>query len=151
VRNGEISEERAVNTEEITVGQLKRILRTATDEHTIPEAIEALAEADRRETEDLEHGARVTAYNEYIARRREREHEAVQGAYDEAKQEAIRSRPEIDRERLHVVAMEAADPERLRFEIREPTLSFEEWLDAGQPEIHEIRSAPTLKAKLPRT
>jgi histone H3/H4 len=55
---------RAVNTEEITVGQLKRILRTATDEATITEAIEELAEADRRETAALEHGARLTAYNE---------------------------------------------------------------------------------------
>jgi hypothetical protein len=139
-----------VNTEEITVGQLKRILRTATDEATITEAIEEVAEADRQETAALEHGARVTAYNEYIARRGEREHEAVQGAFTAAKEAVIAARP-ISREDAYMVGMEAADTERLRFEVREPLLTFEEWLDAGQPEIHEIRSARNLKAKITRT
>jgi hypothetical protein len=134
-----------LNTEEITVGQLKRILRTATDEATITEAIEELAEADRRETAALEHGARVTAYNEYIARRREREHEAVQGAFTAAKEAVIAARP-ISREDAYMVGKEAADTERLRFEVREPLLTFEEWSAEGEPAFHEIHSARNPKA-----
>jgi hypothetical protein len=129
-----------VSTTELTVGQLRLILATATDDDTIPEALSELAEAKRREAADIAHGARLTAYNEYVTRRRDREHEAVQGVYDEAKQAAIDAAP-ISRERAHLVAAEAADLERLRFEIREPCLEFQEWIDAGEPAVHQIGGA----------
>jgi hypothetical protein len=128
---------------EITVGELRRILAVASDEATIPEALEELAEAERRAEQDRAHGERQAAYQAYLARRREREHEAVQGTYDETKTSTIAAGP-VSRERLHVIAKEAADVERLRFEIREPRLEFEDWIDAGEPEVHEIRSANLL-------
>jgi hypothetical protein len=128
---------------EITVGELKRVLALASDDATIPEALEELAEADRRDDEALAHGERQGAYHAYLARRRER-YEAVQGAYHERKEATIAAGP-VSRERVHAVSAEAADRERSRFEIREPALSFEEWLDAGSPEIHEIRG---VRAKL---
>jgi hypothetical protein len=128
---------------ELTIGKLKRILRTASDDATIPQALAELADAERQEAEGIAHGARLTAYNEYVARRREREHEAVQGAYDKTKQETIDAGP-VSRERVHAVSGEAADLERLRFELREPALSFEEWIDAGQPAVHTIRGAVAL-------
>jgi hypothetical protein len=37
-----------------------------------------------------------------------------------------------------MVYKEAADLERLRFEIREPRLEFQEWVDAGRPDVHTI-------------
>jgi hypothetical protein len=40
-----------------------------------------------------------------------------------------------------MVYKEAADLERLRFEIREPRLEFQEWLGASQPAVHQIRGA----------
>jgi hypothetical protein len=50
-----------------------------------------------------------------------------------------------------MVYKEAADLERLRFEIREPRLEFQEWVDAGQPAVHQIRGARGLQAKLTGT
>lgn len=46
-----------------------------------------------------------------------------------------------------MVYKEAADLERLRFEVREPRLEFAEWVDAGMPGVHQIR-AKHLQAKL---
>ena len=37
-----------------------------------------------------------------------------------------------------MVYKEAADLERLRFEIREPRLEFQEWIEAGKPVVHQI-------------
>ena len=82
----------------------------------------------------------MTAYDEYVTRRCEREHKAVQGAYDEAKQAALDAGP-ISRERLHAVSMEAADLQRLRFEVAEPQREFQPWIDLGQPAVHTIRGA----------
>ena len=124
---------------------MRRILRTASDDATIGQALEQLEADDRREAVDLEQGARVAAYDEYVSRRREREHEAVQGAYDEAKQAAIHAGP-IDRDRLHMVSAEAADLERLRFEVREPLLPFEEWVVAGTPDVHQISVGGLVKS-----
>ena len=58
---------------EITMGELKRILRTADDDATIGEAVEQLAEARRREIDDLEHVDRMRLYEQYLERRRGRE------------------------------------------------------------------------------
>jgi hypothetical protein len=121
-----------MNTDNITVKQLRWILSHADNDATTGEALEEFADTKRREAEGIAHGAKLTAYSEYVTRRREREREAVQGAYDEAKQAAIAAAP-ISKERLHLESTEAADLERLRFEVREPQLTFEEWLDAGSP------------------
>jgi hypothetical protein len=40
-----------------------------------------------------------------------------------------------------VVSAEAADLARLCFEVAEPQLTFEEWLAAGSPGVHQIRGA----------
>jgi hypothetical protein len=80
----------------------------------------------------MAHGERVRAHSEYLERRRERERDRVQRAADAAKQAAIASGA-ISRDRAYVVYKEAADLERLRFEIREPCLEFQEWIDAGKP------------------
>src|SRR5215510_3547951 len=66
-----------MNTE-LTVRQLRWILANATDEATLPEALSELADAERLDAEAVEHGALLTAFNAYIARRRERETEQVQ-------------------------------------------------------------------------
>jgi hypothetical protein len=133
-----------VNTE-LTVGQLRRILRSAPDDATIAEGLEELATAERREAADMAHGVRLTAYNEYIAHRRERESEHVQQAADNAKQAAVAAGP-ISRDRAYMVYKEAADLERLRFEVREPHLEFQEWIDAGEPAVHQIRGLRDLQA-----
>jgi hypothetical protein len=130
---------------ELTVGELKWILLAADDDATLAEARRQLADVKRREAADLEHAARQRLYHQYLERRQEREHAAVQSAYSEAKQAALRTGP-ISRESLHVVAMEAADLERLRFEIREPRLAWEDWLDAGKPDVHRIKGAEHLPA-----
>ena len=125
-----------MNTE-LTVGQLRLILATATDDATIPEALSELAEAKRREADQIAHNDRQRAYFEYLERRREREREQVQRAAGEAKQAAIASGP-ISRDRAYMVYKEAADLERMRFEIREPRLEFQEWIEAGEPAVYQI-------------
>ena len=59
------------------------------------------------------------------------------------------SRRRCSREDALIVHKEAADLERLRFdEIFEPRLTFEEWVDAGQPAVHRTGDAPRrLKAR----
>jgi hypothetical protein len=113
------------------------ILTHATNDATIPEALAELADAERLEADATAHNDRQNAYFAYLERRREREREHVQRAADDAKQAAINSGP-ISRDRPYMVYKEAADLERLRFEIREPRLEFQEWVDAGRPDVHTI-------------
>jgi hypothetical protein len=127
---------------------LRRILRTAPDDATIAEGLEELADAERVEVESIEHGARFTAYNEYVARRRERESEQVQQTAADAKQAAIKAGP-ISPESAGVIFREAADLERLRFEVREPRLEFQEWIDAGKPAVHQIGRIRNLQTHRP--
>jgi hypothetical protein len=131
----------------LTVRQLRWILTHATDSATIPEALSELADDERREADAIAHNDRQRVYFEYLERRREREREHVQQAADDAKQAAIAAGP-ISRDRAYMVYKEAADLERLRFEIREPRLEFQEWIDAGKPAIHQIRGARATQAKL---
>ena len=58
--------------------------------------------------------------------------------------------PAHERMELGVLVDRAVDAneQALRFEIREPRLEFQEWLDAGQPAVHQIRGARGLQAKL---
>lgn len=125
-----------MNTE-LTVRELRWIVANASGDATIPEALSELADADRREADTIAHNERQRAYFEYLERRREREREQVQRAAGEAKQAAIASGP-ISRDRAYMVYKEAADLERMRFEIREPRLEFQEWIEAGEPVVHQI-------------
>jgi len=43
-----------------------------------------------------------------------------------------------------LVRREAADRERLRFDIVEPALEFQAWVEAGQPDVHRTGDAPRL-------
>ena len=101
---------------------------------------QALAAAKRQEVETIAHNERQRIYFEYLERRQEREREQVARAGEEAKRAAIAARP-ISRDNAYLVYKEAADLERLRFEIREPGLEFQEWIDAGQPAVHQTRVA----------
>jgi hypothetical protein len=105
------------------------ILTHATNDATIPEALAELADAERLEADATAHNDRQNAYFAYLERRREREREHVQRAADDAKQAAINSGP-ISRDRAYMVYKEAAD--------REPRLEFQEWVDAGRPDVHTI-------------
>ena len=64
---------------------------------------------------------------------------------DDAKRAAIAAGP-ISRDNAYRVYKEAADAERVRFEIREPRLEFQEWIDAGKPAVHEIGCIRDLQA-----
>jgi hypothetical protein len=134
-----------LNTE-LTVGQLRRILRTAPDDATIAEGLEELANAERCEAADMAHGVRLTAYNEYIAHRRERERDTSSRPPTTLNRPRLLLAP-ISRDRAYMVYKEAADLERLRFEIREPRLEFQEWIDAGKPAVHQIRGVRDLQAR----
>jgi hypothetical protein len=125
-----------MNTE-LTVGQLRWILAAASDDATIPQALSELAEAKRQDAEAIAHGERQRAYEEYLKCRREREREHIERAGEDAKRAAIASGP-ISRDNAYMVYKEAADLERLRFEIREPRLEFQEWIEAGKPTVHQI-------------
>lgn len=130
---------------ELTVRQWRWILAHATDDATIPEALSEFADAERLEAETVAHNDRQRVYFEYLDRREEREREQVQQAADDAKQAAIAARP-ISKDSAYMVYKEAADTERVRFEIREPRLDFQEWVDAGMPDVHEIRGVRDLQA-----
>ena len=134
---------------ELTVRGLRWIVNHCDGELTIPEAIAAFAGAERRAEDDAAHAQLQRAYFEYLERRRERGSEQVQRAAAAAQEEAIRSRP-ISREDALMVSKEAAHLERLRFdEIFERRLTFEEWMEAGQPAVHRTGDAPRgLRAKL---
>jgi hypothetical protein len=129
-----------MDLEELTVGQLKRILLTADDAATIPEALEQLAADRSREAADAEHIERQRAYDAYVQRRLGREREYVQRAADDAKQTALTAAP-VSHERLAVVFQEAAERARLHYEVHAPYLQFAEWCAAGEPTIHEIKGA----------
>jgi hypothetical protein len=130
---------------ELTVRQLRWILAHATDDANLPEALSEFADAERLEAEAIAHNDRQRVYFEYLERRREREREHVQRAADDAKQAAIAAGP-ISRDNAYLIYKEAADAERVRFEIREPRLDFQEWLDAGKPAVHQIRGIRELQA-----
>jgi hypothetical protein len=132
--------------EEIRLGELRWALLCAPDGATLGEALEQLEAARRQELADLAHGALVSAYSEYAQIRREGEHAAVQGAYSEAKKAELERGP-VSRERLHLVAAEAADVARLRHELGEPLLQFDEWVPAGEPRIHRTRGADNILAR----
>ena len=121
---------------ELTVGALRMILRTADNDATLSEALEQLAEAKRRQVVEIAHVENQRRFEEYIERRRQRETEQVNTAARDAKEAAIRSAP-ISPERAAIVFMQAAHDEREAFEAREPLLPFAEWVDAGQPDVHQ--------------
>jgi hypothetical protein len=125
---------------------LRWILAHATDDATIPEALSEFADAERLEAESIAHNDRQRVYFEYLERRQEREREHVQRAADDAKQSAIAAGP-ISRDDAYMVYKEAADVERLRFEIREPRMDFQEWLDTGKPAVHQISGIRDLQAR----
>ena len=122
----------------LSVRRLRWILHHADADLTLEEAVKAAADAERQEDTVGEHQALVDEYHRYVARRREREPELVQRAFDEAREAAIRRGP-ISREAAYAAGKEAADLERVRFEIYEEQLSFEEWVAAGRPETYTTR------------
>ena len=136
----------------LSVRALRWIVTHADGELTLAEAISAFADAERRDVEAAEHAEIQRDYVAYLDRRRVREQELPQRAYDDAKKAAIHARGgAISRENAHEAGKEAADIERLRFEIFEPALRFEEWLEAGRPAVHRTGDAPRgLMAKLTR-
>ncbi len=122
---------------ELTVRELRWIIANASGDATIAEARSAFADAERREADTIAHNERQRANFEYLESRRECEREHVERAGEAAKRAAIASGP-ISRDNAYMVYKEAADLERLRFEIREPCLEFQEWIEAGKPVVHQI-------------
>ena len=118
--------------------RLRWIFHHADAELTIEEAVEAAADAEEQEDAVGEHQALVEEYHRYCTRRRERERDLPQRAFEEAREAAIRRGP-ISREGALAAGKEASDVERVRFEVYEPRLSFDEWIAAGRPEVHTTR------------
>jgi hypothetical protein len=142
-------DERAALHAEITVRELRWILTFAPGDATLAEARAEFVESERRAVADAAHAELQRAYSEYIDRRREREREQVESAAAAAGDETIHSHPTISRERVALIRKEAAELARLRHEVLEPRLEFDEWMDAGQPAVHRTGGAPRgLKAKL---
>ena len=122
----------------LSVRRLRWMFHQADADLTIEEAVEAAADAEEQEDAVGEHQALVDEYHRDLARRRHRERDLPQRAFDEAREAAIRRGP-ISREAALAAGKEASDIERVRFEVYEPQLSFEEWIAAGRPEIHTTR------------
>jgi hypothetical protein len=126
----------------LTVQRLRWILREADGAMTLAEALEAATAAEQNERDTAAHLELQAGYDAYLARRRAREREHVQRAYDEARRAAIAAAhglilPEVAAE----AARDAAAVERLRFSIFEPALEFQAWVDAGLPEVRSTRPA----------
>jgi hypothetical protein len=145
-----LEDERDNPQTELTVRALRWILAHADAELTLAEAISAAADAERAEAQAAEHADLQRDYDAYLTRRRGREQELVQAAYVDAREYAVRARGgAISVAGAHQAGQEQVDLERLRFEVHEPALSFEAWLEAGQPDVHRTGGAPRdPKAKL---
>jgi hypothetical protein len=123
---------------ELTLGELRRALALGTNDQTISEALEAAREDD----EVVARHVQATAgYHGYVEARRERLRAREIEAMAECDLEQQRTgRPwpsDEDRAKSRRAAGLAA---RDRFEIDEPLLEFQQWVEAGSPDRFEAKT-----------
>jgi hypothetical protein len=128
----------------VTVEMLRWAVTHCDGASTLNQAVAEFADAKRREANDLEHAERLFLYERYLETRRERERQQVEAAADRARKSAISAGP-ISKDSAYIVYQEAAADERIRFLVREPRLSLEEWIAAGEPSVHTIRGTRDLQ------
>jgi hypothetical protein len=127
-----------MNPEELTLGELRRVLALGANDQTISEALEAAREDDEVAAR---HEQATAGYHGYVEARRERLRAREVEAMAECDLEQQRTgRPwpsDEDRAKSRRAAGLAA---RDRFEIDEPLLEFQQWVEAGSPDHFEAKT-----------
>jgi hypothetical protein len=127
-----MNQSQASSLEDLTVGELRRVLAQGASEMTIREAFAALNEAD--EIARL-HEQTSASYRHYVEARLQRLAAVEQEAMDEADREQQHSgRPWPNAEARFMARRDAGLEVRERFLLDEPLLAFADWVDAGAPE-----------------
>jgi hypothetical protein len=125
--------------EDLTIGELRRALSQGSSELTIREALAAFAEADEV---NARHEQKTIRYQQYLKTREQRRLRAEEEAMEEVDREQQRScRPWPNREERFTARRDAGLEARERFEIDEPLLLFEDWVEAGSPERYRAETS----------
>jgi hypothetical protein len=116
----------------VTVGDLRRLVHAGADENlTLGDALAAFRESDRA---SAAHELVTRQYTAYVDRRNARHSEALAIAAA-ASDKAHPGAHDGTRLSARQGARLARDEE---FALREPLLAFQEWIEAGRPEIHQV-------------
>jgi hypothetical protein len=130
--------------EDLTIGELRRALSQGSSELTIREALAAFAEADEV---NARHEQKTIRYQQYLKTREQRRLSAEEEAMAEADHEQQRSgRPWPNAETRFEARRDAGLEVRERFELDEPLLAFEDWVEAGGPERYRAET-PVARAE----
>jgi hypothetical protein len=130
--------------EELTIGEIRRALAQGAPEMTVREALAELAESDEI---GRRHEQQQARYRAYVETRVQRLAAAEEEAMDEVDREQQRSgRPWPNREERFTARRDAGLEARERFEIGEPLLLFEDWVEAGSPERYRAET-PVARAE----
>jgi hypothetical protein len=130
--------------EELTIGEIRRALAQGAPEMTVREALAELAESDEI---GRRHEQQQARYQAYVETRAQRLAAAEEEAMDEVDREQQRSgRPWPSREERFTARRDAGLEARERFEIDEPLLLFEDWVEAGSPERYRAET-PVARAE----
>jgi hypothetical protein len=125
--------------EELTIGEVRRALRQGGAEETLREALARLAQGD--EVSRL-HEQKQARYRQYLEACAQRHEAGVEEAMDEVDRERQRTGYAWpDRETRFTARPDAGLQAEEEFELAEPRLEFEEWVEAGAPERHRAEGA----------
>jgi hypothetical protein len=127
--------------EDITVGELRRLLHADLDEReTIGAALTALHESDQA---SAAHEADVAEFERYRAHREDRRAAALAAAAAAADRGTTSVTPTNHGwQRRQDARVEAAEA----FERREPRLEFADWQQLGRPEVHGVETGAFRRA-----
>jgi hypothetical protein len=125
--------------EGLTIGEVRRALAQGGGEETLREALARLAQGD--EVSRL-HEQKQACYRQYLEACAQRHEAIVQEAMDEVDRERQRTGYAwLDRETRFAARRDAALQAEEEFELGEPLLAFEDWVEAGAPERYRAEGA----------
>ena len=124
--------------EELTIGELRRALAQGDPTQTLREALKAIAERDEVSREHEQHQLRYAAYTKARELRLATAEQEAMAAADDEQQRTGRPWPHA--EARFEARREAGLAERERFELNEPLLQFEDWVQAGCPDRYRAET-----------
>ena len=123
-----ITTARSIST--LTVGELRAVMHWGGPESaTVEQALEAIAAAEEA---GAAHAATWRAYQDYLARRAQRRQDALEAAA------ARVTRGRAGSGERYAARTEARREAAEAFERSEPQLDFQDWIDAGRPDVHTV-------------
>jgi hypothetical protein len=130
--------------EELTIGEVRRALAQGGAEETLREALARLAEGDEA---DRRHEQKQERYRQYLEARAQHREAIVQEAMDAIDHERQRTGyPWASREDRFAARRDAGLQAEEEFELAEPRLGFEDWIEAGAPKRYRTEG-PVARAE----